>query len=151
MPDPVTIGALAAAALSMTGEAMLKGAVGEVVKDAYKKLKDLVCSWAGADVEALEKTPTSPNRQGVIAEAINAQPPKVQEQVKALATALVAAMKDQPAGPLGLDVGKLRTLEVDLDSITVTEGTGARFGEVDSAAFRVGPIVVGTQPEKPTK
>ena len=151
MPDPITIGALAAAALSMTGEAMLKGAVGEVVKDAYKNLKDLVCSWAGADVEALEKSPTSPNRKGVIAEAIDAQPQVVQAQVKTLATALVAAMKDQTGGPVGLDVGKLKALQVDLASIRVESGTGARFGDVETGVFRVGAIEVGSQPGKLTK
>ena len=36
MTDHVTIGAMVASALAMAAEAMLKGAVGEAVKDAYK-------------------------------------------------------------------------------------------------------------------
>jgi hypothetical protein len=73
MPDPVTLGALVAAALSMGGEATLKGAVGEAVKDAYKLLKEKVSHWAFSDAEALEKTPASTTRQAVIAEIVNAR------------------------------------------------------------------------------
>ncbi len=71
MGEPVTIGVLAASALAMAGEAALKGTVSEAVKDAYKALKERVAHWAGGDVEALEKSPTSAGRQAVVAEAIN--------------------------------------------------------------------------------
>jgi hypothetical protein len=66
MVDPVTIGGLAASALAMAGEAALKGTVGEVAKDAYKTLKSMVAQWAGGDVHALEKTPTSQARRAVV-------------------------------------------------------------------------------------
>ncbi len=95
MADPITIGALAATALSMAAEAMLKGAVGEAVKDAYKGLKTTVAHWAGNDLEALEKNPTSKARQGVIAEEIDRQPSTEQETAKALATALIEALKKE--------------------------------------------------------
>ena len=57
MADPITTGVLAATALSMAAEAMLKGAVGEAAKDAYKSLKNKVAGWTGNDVEAREKNP----------------------------------------------------------------------------------------------
>jgi len=53
MSDPVTIGVLTASALAMAAEAVVKIAVGEAVKDAYKALKDKVAVWIGGDVEAL--------------------------------------------------------------------------------------------------
>ncbi len=115
MPDPVTIGALAATALSMAGGEALKGFVGETAKDAYKKLKEFVAHWAGADVEALEKTPSSATRQAVIAEVIDAQPADELGRVKVLALALVAALKSQSSGPVGLDAAKLTALEVQLE------------------------------------
>jgi len=55
MTDLVSIGALAAAALSMAAEPFLKGVLGEAGKSAFNALKDKVSAWAGGDVEALEK------------------------------------------------------------------------------------------------
>jgi hypothetical protein len=54
MTDPVTIGTLAASALAIAAEAVVKSSVGEVVKDAYAKLKDKLATWARGDVDALE-------------------------------------------------------------------------------------------------
>jgi hypothetical protein len=55
MVDPVTVGSLVAGALSMTAEEVLKGAVGEAVKDGYKALKEKVSHWASGEVTALEE------------------------------------------------------------------------------------------------
>jgi hypothetical protein len=149
MTDPVTIGTLAATALAMAAEAGLKGAVGEAVKDAYTALKDKIARWAGADVEALEKAPTSAARQNVVAETVDGQAAEEQALVKELAAELVAALKSEGGGPVGLDVGKLEALEVKLGAITVTEGTGVRLKEVKTTgAFEVGPTNVGPPPGK---
>lgn len=152
MTDAVTIGTLAAAALAMASDAAIKGVVGEAVKDAYKALKGKVARWAGADVEALEKSPASTARQSVVAEVVDARPAEDQASVKAIADALITAMKSEAlksGGPVGLDVGKLEALQVKLAAIAVTEGTGARFGEVKtSGTFEAGPINVGYPPEK---
>jgi hypothetical protein len=152
MTDPVTIGMLATSALAMASDAALKGVVGEAVKDAYKALKDKIAHWAGADVDALEKAPASTARQSVVAEAVDGQPAEEQVPVKALAEALIAALKSEAlknGGPVGLDVGKLDALQVKLAAITVTEGTGARFGEVKTTGtFEVGPISAGNPPGK---
>jgi hypothetical protein len=143
MPDPVTLGALVAAALSMAGEATLKGAVGEAVKDAYKALREKVSHWALSDVEALEQTPTSTTRQAVIAEIVDARPRDDQEPLRALAETLVAAVKKH-APAMGLDIGRLTALEVDLGNITVTGGTGARIEEARvEGTFKTGDISVG--------
>ncbi|MDQ6867383.1 MAG: hypothetical protein M3178_02850 [Pseudomonadota bacterium] len=69
--------------------------------------------------------------------------------MKALAAELVAALKSEGGGPVGLDVGNLEALEVQLGAITVTEGTGARIKEVKTqGAFTVRPIIVGPPPGK---
>jgi len=112
MADPVTIGVLTASALAMAGEAALKGAVGEAAKDAYKALKNRVARWAGSDVEALEKTPASQARRAVVAEVVDSQSEEEQAAVRALAQQLVAALKR--SGPVGLDVGRLEAMEVQL-------------------------------------
>jgi hypothetical protein len=153
MTDPVTVGTLAATALAMAAEAVLKGAVGEAIKDAYKALKTKISHWAGADVEALERTPASTARQSVVAEAVDVQAAEEQALVKALAAELVAALKTEAkkseGGPVGLDVGKLEALEVQLGAITVTQGTGVRMNEVKATgAFKAGPINVGSPPGK---
>ncbi len=144
MTDPVTIGTLAATALSMAADAGLKGAVGEGVKDAYKALKNEIAHWAGGDVDALEKAPTSANRLALIAEAVDGQPADERAMVKTLAAVLVAALKSRGGGPVGLDIGRLNALSVQLDAINVTEGTGVRIDEVTTPGeFRAGPINVG--------
>jgi hypothetical protein len=142
MVDPVTIGALAASALAITADAMLKSVVGEAVKDAYKTLKDKVVQWAGGDVEALEKAPDSPARKAVVAEAIDAQPAEETDVVRALAERLISALKTNRN--VGLDIGQLDSLEVQLGTIKVTDGTGVRIGKAKvQGALRTGEIDVG--------
>jgi hypothetical protein len=147
--EPVTVGALVATALAMAAEAGLKGAVGEAVKDGYKALKTKVAAWAGSDVDALEKMPGSPARRSVVAEVVDAQPPDEKDSARALAQQLIAALRGAAGGPIGLDISRLDALAVDLSAITVTEGTGARIGEVRVlGTFKTGPIDVGKPPGK---
>jgi hypothetical protein len=147
MADPATIGALAASALAMAGEAALKSAVGEAVKDAYKALKGRVAKWAGSDVEALERTPASAARRAVVAEVIDNQSGEEQAALHVLAHELVAALKR--GGTIGLDIGRLEAIEVQLGDITVREGTGARMEEVRvQGTFSTGNITVGGPAKK---
>jgi hypothetical protein len=97
MADPVTIGALAAMALSMAADATIKGAVGEAVKDAYAALKAKVATWAADDVEALGKNPASKRSRGGIEEETDQQPEAEREAVKALALKLLDALKQESA------------------------------------------------------
>ena len=144
MPDPVTLGALVAAALSMGGEATLKGAVGEAVKDAYKLLKENVSHWAFNDVEALEKTPASTTRQAVIAEIVNARPKEDQESLRILAKIFIEELKKEPS-PIGIDMNRLTTLGIDLGNITVSEGTGVRIQDTRvDGIVKTGDISVGS-------
>lgn len=115
MSDPVTIGALATSVLAMAAEAVFKSSVGEVVKDAYKNLKEKIAAWSRSDVEALEKTPTSVSRQAVIAEEIDKQSPADQADIKSLAGALSEALRNAAhAGPIEIDVGRLEAARVQL-------------------------------------
>ena len=57
MADPVTVGVLVSWALGLAGEAIIKGATGEAVKDAYQALKGKLSGWAAGDVGELEKAP----------------------------------------------------------------------------------------------
>jgi hypothetical protein len=145
MTDPVTIGGLAALALSMGAQAAFKGVVGEAVKSVYNALKEKVSAWAGSDVESLEKAPTSKARQEVIAEAINQQPPDRQDQVRELAKALLDELERLETGtPIGIDIGKLKAARVKLGEIDVSEGIGFRASEVETSGdFETGKITVG--------
>jgi hypothetical protein len=147
MADPVTIGVLTASALAMAGEAALKGVVSEAAKDAYKTLKSKVAQWAGSDVESLEKTPTSQARRAVVAEVVDNRSAEEQAAVRVLAQELLAALKRR--GPVGLDIGRLEAMEIQLGDITVTEGTGARLEEVRvDGTFSTGNISVGASSKK---
>jgi hypothetical protein len=147
MADPVTVGSLVVGVLSMAAEAVLKGAVGEAVKDGYKALKEKVSRWASGDVEKLEKTPGSAARQAIIAEIIDAQPEKDQISLRDLAEALVAKLKEN-APAIGLDIGALTDVETHLRTVTVTQGIGARINEVRGGRLKVDELKVGPSAKK---
>jgi proline dehydrogenase len=110
-------------------------------------LKSRVAKWAGNDVEALERTPASPARRAFIAEVIDNQPGEEQAALHMLAQALVAALKR--GGTVGLDIGRLEAIEVQLGDITVREGVGARMEEVRAhGTFSTGNITVGGPAKK---
>jgi hypothetical protein len=150
MSDPVTVGAMASLVLSMASEAALKGAVGEAAKDAYKALKNKIAHWAGADVEALEKSPASVPRRAVIAETIDALPDEEKISVKSLAAELAEALKRSAAqGPIGIDIGALEAARIKLEGITVHEGTGIIAKTVKTPGeFEVKNLNVGDPPGK---
>jgi len=149
MADPVTIGALVAAALGMAGDALVKGTIGEAAKDAYKALKYKASHWIGNDLVELEKTPESTTRLAIIAETLDRLSPEDQESLRAPTQTLVGKLKGE-APAIGLDIGRLRALEVQLGNITVTRGIGVHIGEADlPGTFRAGDIVVGVPPGKP--
>jgi hypothetical protein len=120
VPDPMTIGALAAWALGTAAEALGKGVLGEVSKDAYKRLKDKVVQWAGGDVAALEKAPTSESRKTVIAEIIDLQSEQDLEALRLLIEELVSSFKNDSKA-IGLDIGSLTDVETYLRKVTVTD------------------------------
>jgi hypothetical protein len=147
MTGPVTVGLLVAGALSLGGEAA-KTAVGEVVKDAYRALKTKMAVWAAGDVAELEKTPTSNARKAIIAEIVDGLSAKDQEALRDLAQILTSQLKKE-APTIGLDVGRLDALQVELGRITVTEGIGARIQEAKvTETFKTGEISVGPPPGK---
>jgi hypothetical protein len=147
MPEPVSIGILAASALALTGEEALKSAVGAAVKDTYAALRNKIAQWCGSDLAALEKAPRSQARKAVVAEVIDSQSADDKAIVRALAEQLVAALKG--SGGIGLDIGQLTALEIQLGDIAVTEGTGVRIGEVTvQESFKTGRIMVGRTPGK---
>lgn len=142
MVDPIMVGSFVAGALSMTAGTALKGAVGEAVKDGYKALKEKFSLWAPGEVAALEGTPNSNGRQAVVAEIIDAQSEDDRNALRVLAEALVAKLKEN-APAIGLEVGRLTALEVELGNITVTSGIGARIEEANADIFKTGNISVG--------
>ncbi|MGC1862599.1 MAG: hypothetical protein WA733_16160 [Methylocystis sp.] len=147
MVDPITVGSLVAGALGMAAEAALKGTVGEAVKDGYKALKEKVSHWGPGEVAALEATPSSNGRQAVVAEIIDAQSEDDRNALRVLAEALVIKLKEN-APAIGLDVGRLTALEVELGDIAVTKGIGARIEDARVGTFKTGDISVGDRSGK---
>lgn len=145
MSDPVTIGDLAASALALAAPEVLKSAVGEAVKDAYKALKEKIAIWASGDVEALAHEPDSKGRQLTVAEKIDKQSPDDQSAVEALAKALMDALEaSERSHPVGIDVGRIHAWRVRFGTIEVTQGTGLRANEiVTPGEFSVDNLKVG--------
>ena len=147
MVDPVTIGGLVVSTLAIAGDAALKGAVGAGVKDAYDALKNKITGWAKHEVASLEKAPSSQELQTVVARIVDDQPPDEKTIAREFAERLVAALKE--GNSIGLDIGRLEALEVQLGSITANEGTGVRIGDARVAGtFKVEKVIVGKKPGK---
>ncbi|MGP0060803.1 MAG: hypothetical protein ACLPID_16110 [Beijerinckiaceae bacterium] len=126
---------------------VLKGAVGEAVKDGYKALKEKVSHWASGEVSALEATPSSIGRQAVVAEIIDAQSEDERNSLRVLAEALIAKLKEC-APAIGLDIGRLTALEVQLGKLNVASGIGARITEANVGTLKTGDISVGNPSRK---
>lgn len=149
MPEPVTVDAVVAGALVAGANALAGKFAGKAGEDLYARLSALVGRWSAGDVAALEAQareakPTTA-REAVVAEVIDARPAQEQAEAKALAAALVEALKQQATagGPIGVEVGRLEALEVDLERVRVTDGRGFSADEVKTDRFRVGGIEVG--------
>jgi hypothetical protein len=122
---------------------VLKGTVGEAVKDAYKALKGKIAHWAGLDVEALESAPASKARRDVIAEIIDSRSVDELAEVRALAERLIAACKSN-GGP---DASQWDALGRRIANATVTGGTVgvAGYNEVHGSQQN---IILGGSPTK---
>lgn len=100
--DPITVGALAAAALSAGAGEAGKAVLGKAAGDAYTALKSLLTGWAAPDVAALEARAreggTTKAREAVLAEAIDARPQPERDEARALAEALSAALTAEGRG-----------------------------------------------------
>ena len=147
MPDPLTIGVLAASAISTAVEALVKTGVGEAVKDAYKAVRDKVSHWASGEVATLEAAPASKGKQLAVAEIIDAQSADDKKALRALTETLLARLKES-APAIGLDVSRVADLEAQLGNITVTSGIGARFQDVTGGTLKTGDISVGDPAKK---
>ena len=142
MPGPLTIGALAVSALAMAGPEVVKAAVSEAVKDAYKALKDKVAHWASGEVSTLEAAPSSKGKQLAVAEIIDAQSEEDKQALKVLAENLLAKLKEN-APAIGLDVARVTDLEMELGKINVTRGVGVRIQDAQGGKLKTGDISVG--------
>jgi len=96
--EPVTTGAVVAAALAAGAGTLAKGALGAAGKEAYEALKSLVGRVAGSEVARLEEKPDSDNRAGVVAEVVDEQPPTDQIRLRALAEELRTALDHEGHG-----------------------------------------------------
>lgn len=150
-PVSMTVGSLIASALASGAGAFAKGVLGEAATEAYTKVRQIVVRWAGGDVEALEAAakagqPTE-KREDLIAETIDAQPEEKLAEAQAFAAELVEMLRQEVAarGPVGIDVGKLEAIEVNLRNMKVREGIGFRADEVKAERFDAPGLEVGSK------
>jgi hypothetical protein len=147
MTDPNTTGGLIAAALATAGDAIIRNAVGETVKDAYHALKHAVARWAAPDVEALAKEPKSQGRRAVVAEIIDGLSDEERATLLPLADQLSAQMRPH-ASAIGADIADIEKLDADIQKIAVTDGIGVRLQKSGEVKLKVGEIHVGPPPGK---
>jgi len=142
MSDPVTNGVVVASVLAMAAEAVIKSGVGEVVKDAYKALKERVSQWASGEVAALEAAPSSKGKQLAVAEIVDVQTQENKDALRALAEIVIAKLKE--CGPaIGADFSRVKDLEIQLGNITVMSGIGVRVQDARGGTVKAGDFVVG--------
>jgi hypothetical protein len=130
MADPVTIGTLAAAALSAAAGALGKELANTAVKEAYAALKAAVAKWAAPNVEQLEAKPDSEARAEVLAEIVNEQADDAKAEIKTLAEALQAEL--HKAG-YGATVANRVTVIADRGSIAA--GGNVNLGDLKFGTF----------------
>jgi hypothetical protein len=146
MTDPVTVGTIAASVFAMASEALVKGAVGEAVKDAYAMLKANVVEWAADDAEALANAPRSPGRKAVLAEAIDER----SGADRAAITQLVRVLADEleRAPPTGMVLRDLEDVQTRIKALVVESGTGVVVKKQRGGTIDVGEVRVGRSPGK---
>jgi hypothetical protein len=147
MSDPMTIGALTSLAISTAVEQLVKTGVGEGVVSAYKALKEKVSHLTSGEVTTLEAAPASKGKQLAVAEIIDAQSEDDKQELQILTERLLARLKES-APAIGLDIGHLTALEVQLGNIRVSSGVGARIEDANVGTFRTGDISVGDPAKK---
>lgn len=100
--DPISIGTLAAAALSAGAGEAGKAVLGKAAGDAYAALKSLLVRWAAPDVAALESRAQDGSatkaREAALAECIDSRPEPERASARALAEALSAALAAEGRG-----------------------------------------------------
>lgn len=97
MPDPISAGALVAAAMTAAAPIIGKDVLGQAAKDAYVALKSRLAAFAARDTEKLEENPTE-SRGAVLAEEVDAQPEEQQTDLRALAESLLQALRAEGQG-----------------------------------------------------
>jgi hypothetical protein len=142
LADAVNLGMLAASALSLAAEAVLRGVVEETTKDRYEALRDKVAQWAARYVDALEKRPSSKARAAILSKVINSRAADDRAEVRALTAALLAALNSS-LDTTGIDIGRLEEMNVQLKAVDQAEAMRAflapstRIGRLEEMAVRL--------------
>jgi hypothetical protein len=142
MTDPVTVGGLVVLSIKMVAPEVLKAAVGEAVKDAYRELKQKIGRWASSELATLEAAPDSKNAELVVAEIIDAQPVPDKNDLRDLAENLLAKLKER-APPIGLDIARIEDLQMELGKVDVESGVGVRIQDARGGSLKVRDVSVG--------
>lgn len=97
MPEPLTTGALVAAALTAAAQVIGKDVIGQAAKNTYIALKSRLAAFAARDAEKLEENPTEA-RAAVLVEEVDARPETDKADLRTLAEMLIETLKEDGQG-----------------------------------------------------
>jgi len=142
--DPISI---IVSAVVAGATAALKDTAGQVVRDSYAGLKQLLRDrYRGASVELLEQDPGSQSRELVLKEDLQKADAGKDEELLRRAQAVLDAIERQPpeqAAALGVDLERVKAANIRAKEI-VAAGTGFRArdteasGDIDLGIVRAG-------------
>ncbi len=153
MSDPITAGTLAVTALALAGEAIVKGAVGEVVKDTYAKLKSMVRRHAPEEMRVLQAQPGSEPRRAMVVEVLDALPQPETDELVDPAQRLIELLEvEAEKHPIGIDMTRLSAMNVNFKTVRVASDIGVLARDATlQGDLTIDSLEVGTTPGKPAR
>lgn len=124
-----------------------------MVKDAYAKLKGLIHRRAAQEVEILDAKPASEARRSVVVEILDALPEDQIIELEGPAHQLIDLLeRANEERPIGVDITRLKAMNVTFKNVRVTAGTGIVAHDVElKGDFSVESLDVGHAPGKSSR
>ena len=136
-------------ALGLGACAFAKGGLSDAGKDAYQMLKNAILRIVSqGDINKLEQKPNSENRKAIIFKELDEAGKAEDIELARLAQILVSALKetDLARGKMGISLEEVEAVNVRLQRIVVTSGTGASITKSKITDLEVTDVHVGAQP-----
>jgi hypothetical protein len=142
--DPVSI---AAAAVAIGTQEVIKTGVAEVVKDAYSALKRFISEhYKGIDPSAVESKPASESKRASLAEDLKDAGADSDTELLALAKALIEAVRaetPQAGEPIGVNLEEIEAQAVRIQNVW-SSGSGVQVrGAKVSGAIDISNVTAG--------
>lgn len=144
--EPVSI---AAAALALGAQQVVKSGVGELVKDAYALLKRYLADrYKGVDPSAVENKPGSDAKRASLAEDLKDAGADSDTELLALAKAVIDVVKaenSQAGEPIGVNLEEIEAEAVRIQGVWSTGGGVNIRGAKVAKAIDISNVISGQQ------